>query len=384
MHISRIVRDAFEKWLSFTDYDIVDIVAATIVANRLEGEPMWLAIVGPSASGKTEIVRALEGLDRVHPLDRITPATFVSGFRLAGKPKKKPQQYGLLAKMSDGKPHIIVIEDFSLIFGKRRDTRGEVMADLRKLFDGRYVAPFGNDVYFEWRGKVGMIACSTGVYDREMGAQSKFGDRFLVVRSTTGNAEGVAERATRNAPNTKKMRDELAKAFQTLDELTLPKQSIELTLDVRTVIAKLSSFVARARTVVPRDTYRREVEAIPEVEGTGRMGSQLSQLLRGLTVYRERKEVTEEEIETVQKVAFGTIPSIRLKVMQQIETATPASSIEGVPQSVLQRTLEDLTMLELIEWKRTPGNPNNRGYYRPRDDWKAFFWHIRQKGDWAL
>ena len=82
--VARLIRESFEKWLSWPEYDIVDIVGATIVANRLEGEPLWLAIVGPSSSGKTELVRALDGLDRIHFLDRITPATFVSGYREAG------------------------------------------------------------------------------------------------------------------------------------------------------------------------------------------------------------------------------------------------------------------------------------------------------------
>lgn len=381
-----MIRDAFEKWLSFPDYDIVDIVGATIVANRLPGEPMWLAIVGPSASGKTEIVRALEGLERVHPLDRITPSTFVSGYRVAGKQRGKPKQFGLLAKMSDGEPHVLVIEDFSLIFGKRRDTRGEVMADLRKLFDGRYVAPFGNDVYFEWRGKVGVIACSTGVYDREMGAQSKFGDRFLVVRSSTGDAIHSAERAGRNSSDSQKMRRELKEAFSGIDSLKLPEKSPDLSLDARTLISRLTAFVARARTLVPRDEYKREMEALPEIEGTGRMSAQLHQLLRALMVYREKEVVTEEEIEVIERVAFGTIPSLRLRVMEQLDVkmGTKIGSIQGIPHSVLYRTLQDLVMLELVEWVHDSGHPT-RGAYKPSEEWKAFFWHLKQKvKDWTL
>ena len=229
-------------------------------------------------------------------MDKITPATFVSGYRpTKGTKKEREKQCGLLAKMSDGKPHILVIEDFSQVFGKRKDTRGEVLADFRKLFDGEFVAAYGNEVHFAWKGKIGVIACSTGVYDREMGTQSKFGDRFLVVRSTTGDAIHSAERAGRNSSDTQKMRRELKEAFSRIDSLDLPKESPELSLDARTLISKLTAFVARARTPVPRDELKRETEALPEIEGTGRMSAQLHQLLRGLVVYREKKEVTEEE-----------------------------------------------------------------------------------------
>ena len=50
------VKEPFERWLSLPSYDVVEVVASTVLANRLPGEPLWLALVGPSSSGKTEVV----------------------------------------------------------------------------------------------------------------------------------------------------------------------------------------------------------------------------------------------------------------------------------------------------------------------------------------
>ena len=83
------IKEPFEKWLSLPNYDVVEVVAATVIANRLPGEPLWLAVVGPSSSGKTEIVRALEGVSRVHQKDNFTAATLASGYMEEGGRDRK-------------------------------------------------------------------------------------------------------------------------------------------------------------------------------------------------------------------------------------------------------------------------------------------------------
>ncbi len=382
------IRRSFESWLSLKDADIIDIICATVIANRLPGEPLWLAVVGPSGSGKTEMVRALKGCQRTHMIDKITPSTFVSGFKADPTKKKKKgdgnghsEQVGLLHKMMDGKAHMLVIEDFSTVLGKRKEVKGEVMSELRKLYDGEYTAHYGNEVFFDWHGKIGIIACSTGVYDREMGVQSAFGDRFLVIRQLVGDPVVMAERSGRNSEESGKMRNELEMAMSKLDRVKIPERAIELNLEVRTMVARLTAFVSISRTQVLRDSFRREVEAVPEPEGTGRMGAQLHQLLRGLCTLRGHKQVTEGDIETVEMVALGTIPSLRLRVMRQFDLVDPtlAASIKGVPHTVLYRTLQDLEMLGLIEHDKHAGH-SQKGWYEPVGKWKPFFHFIQKQG----
>jgi hypothetical protein len=144
-------RRAFDKWLSLSSHDLVDVVAAAVIANRLPGDPLWLAIVGPPASGKTEVLRALRGLDRVVSLDAMSPATLLSGYRTG----KKSQNHSLLAQLTPGVPWILNMEDFTLVLSQPWHKRGEILSQLRKLYDGDVSARWGNDQSIRVAGQGG-------------------------------------------------------------------------------------------------------------------------------------------------------------------------------------------------------------------------------------
>lgn len=386
--IWRQITGAFEKWLSLPNYDVIEVVGATVMANRLPGEPLWLALVGPSSSGKTEIVRALETTKGIEQIDSFTTSTLASGYK-PGKSKKGEKngsvgEYGLLSKHMNGAPFIITINDFSMILSKRHEFRNEIMNQFRRLYDGAYDASFGNGVSLQWRGKCGVITCSTGSYDREMGAQSVFGDRFLVCRNTPGDPTQVAERAGRNSKDTEKMRLELREAFRKLDRIKLPKEEINLALDVRTLVSRLCTFIATCRTQVPRDSYRHEIQAKPELEGTGRMSAQLHQLLRGLLVFKKTAHITHDEIGVIERVAFGTIPSLRYEILNEIDpkegsTAQELQEFTGIPRSVLHRTLEDMRLLELISWESTTKPISRKGAHFVAEKWLPFVYHLQNR-----
>ena len=388
------ITDAFFKWLSLPNYDTVEIVAATVIANRLPGEPLWLALVGPSSSGKTEIVRALDGMERVHCVDKIGPATWVSGFRPSdaalkrekvrpngGGGKQALPMYGLLGQMMDGQPHIVVVEDFSSVLSIRKEIKGEVFAGLRKLYDGKYHATFGNGQSIDWAGKVGMIVCSTGQYDQQVTEIASFGERFCVWRAHPGHAVQVAERAGRNSERSAQMRGELATAMSRLDNVKLPTGSVPLSLDARTLVSRLTAFVALCRTPVPRDPFRRDIITVPEPEGTGRLSAQLHQLMRGLVVLYGHKEVTSREVALVQECAFSTIPSLRRALMRAIDPAHGTTRNDLIkrsrmPKVVMHRVLEEMLLLGLIKLVE----PTRRvlySTYKPTEEWKPFFYYLQ-------
>lgn len=373
------VRKEFSKWLSLPNYDTVDIVAATLLANRLPGKAVWLAIVGPAATGKTEITQALSGCLNVHLLGRITPATFISGYKTS---KTSSAHHGILDRMSDGQPHTIVVKDFSTVLQKRPEVRGEILSGLRDLYDGEIDAFFGNKLSVSWRGKVGMIVCSTGQYDKELKALSTFGDRFLVFRPAEVRRKGLGERAARNAGQIDKMRIALEKAYSLLDKIKIPRKEIKVTLEARNLIAELSDFVTRARTLVSRDWRTREVDEIPELEGPARVAVQLNQLARGLVLYLEREEVTEGDVELLECLVFSTIPHARSVVMAGMD---PTEKISGreiarslkIPQRLVARCLEDLHLLGIVEWVEG-ARQSPLGGWRVLKGWKPFVYKLRK------
>ena len=71
---------AFIKWLVLKDLRPVYAVLGAVAANLLPGgDPVWLGIVAPPSSAKTEIINALSLVPRVRSADGITIAGLLSG-----------------------------------------------------------------------------------------------------------------------------------------------------------------------------------------------------------------------------------------------------------------------------------------------------------------
>lgn len=373
------IRREFSKWLSLSNYDTVDVVAATLLANRLPGKAVWLALVGPPATGKTEIAQALSGCENVHLIDGITPATFVSGYKGS---KRDRGHHGLLDRMRDGKPHLVVVKDFSTVLQRRLDMRGEILSRLRDLYDGRVHVPFGNDLTVDWQGKLGMIVCSTGQYDKEIKSLATFGDRFMVFRPKGGVRASVAERAGRNAGKTDAMQKALEKAYSSLDNVKVPKKDLELRLEARQMIAGLADFVTRVRSQVPRDPYRHELIDLPELEGPARVSVQLNQLAKGSMVYFGREEVTNEDLELLESLVFSTVPEARAKVLNAIDLRSGTSGREvarqlNITQAVVRRVIEDLMLLEVVTWEGD-SERSATGSWTVVKQWKPFVFRMKQ------
>src|SRR5437870_3226215 len=73
------VVEAFSRWLYLPDTDPLLAVLATVAANKLEGDPVWLLLVGPPGSGKSELLTPLAHLPDVHPTATLTEAALLSG-----------------------------------------------------------------------------------------------------------------------------------------------------------------------------------------------------------------------------------------------------------------------------------------------------------------
>lgn len=50
------VREAFSEWLKLENQYIIDVALGVVVANSFEGDSLFLYLVGPPSSGKTEII----------------------------------------------------------------------------------------------------------------------------------------------------------------------------------------------------------------------------------------------------------------------------------------------------------------------------------------
>src|SRR5262245_15298616 len=103
-------------------------------ANYLDGDPVWLGLIGPPSSAETELLNSTSSLPEVVPAATITEAGLLSGI-----PKKqydKGARGGLLREI--GPFGILMLKDFGSILSMSRDQSGAVLAALREIYDGRW------------------------------------------------------------------------------------------------------------------------------------------------------------------------------------------------------------------------------------------------------
>src|SRR5262249_8580149 len=71
--------DTFKRWLLLPDMSPVLAVLGAVAANLLPGDPVWLGLVAPPSSAKTEILNSLTSLPNIVQAATLTPAGLLSG-----------------------------------------------------------------------------------------------------------------------------------------------------------------------------------------------------------------------------------------------------------------------------------------------------------------
>ncbi|MFQ5885189.1 MAG: hypothetical protein ACE5IO_08840, partial [Thermoplasmata archaeon] len=274
--------DTFDEHfcLEKEDHDFIDVVLAVTLDRDIPGDPVWLEVIGPSGSFKSEILRAVSAYHRCYSLDVLTGNTFISGKLIDGKPS------GLL-QVLDGK--VLILKDFGTILQMPDVTRNEIFGQLRSIYDGYYEKATGN---YPRKTRVdamlGLILGATPKIDIYQKLQTELGERFLKIRQHP-DSEKVTKRAFSNLGKEGTIRRSMrgaVKAFLTnlsFDNIpTLSKEQGK-------VIIKLSLYIALMRAwVYTRQNRQGEIYEIQvaEPEIPGRVAKQLRKLAIGLALIR--------------------------------------------------------------------------------------------------
>jgi DNA-binding transcriptional ArsR family regulator len=337
------VVQTFQSWLHLPDVSPLLAVLGAVAANRLEGDPVWLVLVGPPGGGKSEILAALAGLPDVHPTATLTEAALLSG-----TPKRERDveaRGGLLRAIGDF--GIVLCKDFGSVLSMNRDARAAVLAALREVYDGSWTRHVGTDGgrTLAWSGKVGLVAGCTPTIDRHHAVMGAMGERFVLFRLPEVDASEQARYALAHAGHERQMRSELGDAVVSLFDVA-PSEPRSLAAAERERLVSLAVLVVRARSAVERDGYSREVELIPEAEAPTRLAVVLERLLAGMDVIGVDRAVAWN---VAARAALDSIPALRRSVMEElarqperVETSSVAEAL-GYPTPTTRRALEDLT-----------------------------------------
>jgi len=128
--------DVAQEWFYQPDHQALRVLLGAMKAHYLSlGDPAWLFVVAPPGTGKTTLgIMGAASLPEVVLLGGFTACTFLSGFY----GRKEP---GLLEKLGQTTQDrrtfttignaILLAKDFTTVLAMRRETRSEVLGQLR-------------------------------------------------------------------------------------------------------------------------------------------------------------------------------------------------------------------------------------------------------------
>jgi hypothetical protein len=118
----------FNRWLKLKDDTPILATLGAVAANLIDGDPVWLGIVAPPSSAKTEILNSISLLLFVVPAATLSPAALLSG--TPRKDRDASATGGLLRVI--GEFGVLSLKDFGSILSMRQDAKAELLAALRE------------------------------------------------------------------------------------------------------------------------------------------------------------------------------------------------------------------------------------------------------------
>ncbi|KKL49312.1 hypothetical protein LCGC14_2316770 [marine sediment metagenome] len=331
------------------DWHATEIVLAATMCHYLPAyEPINLFLVGPTTTGKTEIIRCLEKLPKVISISNLTPKALFS--------IKKGKS---LMRDVIGADGILLFKDFTTILSRRKDDQLEIIADLREVADGKYERWTGEDTAF-WHGKATVLAACTDAIDRSWGVMTGMGSRFFVVRWPRPEGRQQAKAAMLQTGREQIIRDKsteiTCKLFRGLANISLPGLPPHMVSE----IADLSELCAIMRTPIHHSGPHQQLLEPQEPEGTARLAKALSLLVRAkAALYNKRMEdIDSGDMDTARRIARDSSPRRRLQLVQALQRKNPISigelcTITRLPYGSMEWYIAELVALGIIDHDRS-------------------------------
>jgi hypothetical protein len=347
---------------------------AVAVSAALDGDPLWGMLIGPSSSGKTEAIRALDTL--AEPVDELTAPALLSWTHA-----RQPRPTGVLTRI--GERGLVTVGDFSTVLATSdRGGRDQLFALLRRVYDGQVTRDLGNAAApLRWSGRLTILAACTPAIDNYASHTDQLGPRWLYYRLAPGSSHAkraTSRKARLRAGQLGTYRHQTAEltgrlvgaARQHAGRVRLSERAAERLDDLAIVCCY-------GRAVVPRNAYgRREIEGLAIVEEPPRLVAQLVLLARGLLALGLPEPAA---VGLCRRAALDSMPAVRRALLQALAdagelTVSEAARRVGCHRHVARMALEELAAIGLATCPDLDDDPQDD--QEPGGRWAAHPWRL--------
>ncbi len=344
------VYKVYNKWLKLEDNHCLDVMFGSCIANRLDGDPVWIFLVAPSGGTKSVLTMSISEATCAFPCTTLTSASLISG-----APNKDGEDPSLIPKLNE---KILIVKDFTTVLSAPEMERDSIFGILRDVYDGKIEKYFGTGTAREYSAYFGIVAGVTPAIDKYTEQYTSVGERFLKYNiPVPANTEELVYKALMNSNKETTMKQELEDigsavlAYNYMDK-PLPEMNDEIAEKV----VCLAIWVANTRGAVMRDRFSKEVTHMPYQELGTRLAKQFHKLMSGIAMFHGRTEITQYELDMIKDVALSTIPrKLKLALVPFIENPETTTTIHtltqttGLPEGTTRAILENLSVLKIIQ-----------------------------------
>lgn len=345
----------YKRWLYLPDKSVIDALYGALLANRFDGDPLWTFLIGPSGSGKSELILSVSEAPKIITTTSLTPQTLVSGYNYAGGVDSS------LIPRLNGKN--LLIKDFTTILNMRGEKREEIFSILRDAYDGKTEKEFGNGVTRSYKSIFGIFAGVTHAIELYLSGQTAFGERWLgykiTIPSTARGRRKYIEKAKENTKHKSVMRKQLSELGTRVLSYNY-KKIAKMPDNIDSKIVTLAEWTSQMRWAVKRDLYSKEIIARPFTELGTRLVQQFTKFIDGVAMFKGITKITDDEYKLTKKLAVDSIDGDLNDIMQLLynkglDEWTEYKDIiieTELPSESCRRKIENLLMLKVIKSKK--------------------------------
>jgi len=374
------IKEEFEKYLVMADDRIIDLVLATIIGNALiPRDPLWLMIIAPSSGGKSTFLAPAAGVPGVHFFDDLTEKTFLSGYKVKGK------ETSLLKIIGSG---VMCFSDFTSIISKNPVSRGEILGQLRLVYDGNFSKRTGTGE-ITWKGKMGFLGASTPDIYFHLESSRSMGERFVYYSLIQPTDEEIVRKQETVMMSSKEIAQTLQPMYQEfcsgihkyVEENGVPE--LKMTSAQQAAVHRAAIFCVSAKATVHLDFKTSKPDALVNRPGVGRDRKMFNTLLHTLQLMNCYEHgitdlpVEDWMVKLVEKCAYSSVSRERRKILEILtayDKPMSASHIGytddfGLPKESVEKYLHVLHAVALVQKKK---DGNNFVWYIESEETKEF------------